>query len=183
MQNPVQININLLEKEPINRGRWYYWSLSFALMAILGGLTAYYDVSRDRELSHLQDVNTDLKAQIIKYDQKIAQTIPLEEMKELINDKAKKMDLINKSQRSYVEAWGSIDRAVPAQVFVVGVEIISNKVHITGFSPDYEQLAVFSQNLEHSPNFKNVAALSSKMDEKSSEISFSMEMNWGAGGN
>jgi len=181
MQKPVQVNINLLPREPVNRRHWYYWGLSFALMAILGGLTAYYDVSRDRELNHLQVVNTDLKDQINKYKREAAQTIPLKEMKELINKKSQEMELMKKSQQSFVEVWGNVDKVVPSPILVTGMEINAKKIIITGFSPDHEQIAVLLQNLELNPYLENVDALSSKLNEKSNEVSFGMEMTWEVG--
>jgi|GEM_PF-2677840 len=181
MQIPVQVNINLLPREPVNRWRWYYWGLSLALMLILGGLTAYYDVSRGRELNHLQVVNADLKAQVNEYEQEIAQTIPLDDVEKLINQKYQEIKLVEISKQSYVDVWDCIDRAVPAQVLVVEVEINAKKVFITGFSPDHEQLAGFLQSLERNPNFKNVVSLSTRMDERSNEVSFSIEVNWGPG--
>ena len=180
MQNPVRIHINLLQKEVGSHRGWYYWGLSIIMMLILIGLAVYYNLSAGKELKHLQFVNTYLKSEIRKNEQGIALTTPIIEMGKLIDSKVQGIDLIEKHQMYFVDAWENIDESVPAQILIVGIEINPQKVVVTGLSPDHGKLAGFIQNLERRPRFKNVAALSSQMNENSNEVSFTMEINWEA---
>lgn len=176
MQDLVQININLLEREDVNNLRLLYWGLMFMMMAIFGGLTGFSYMSLSKEFNYQQAVNADLKSEFKKYDNEMLVLKPILEMKKEIARKSQEVIEIEKEQLSYRDVIAEIDKVVPPKVLIVGVDIKALKVVMTGFSPDHSQVARLLEGLKGSFMFKNVTVLASKMDEKINEAKFTMEI-------
>ncbi|PKM78586.1 MAG: hypothetical protein CVU90_00895 [Firmicutes bacterium HGW-Firmicutes-15] len=175
MQDLVQININLLKREDVYNSRLLYWGLGFVIMAIIGVMTGVGYMSLSKDLKYQQAVNADLKSEYQKYDNEMVALTPILEMKKEIDRKSQEVINIQKEQVSFSDVISEIDKVLPPEVIMLGVDIKAQKVVVTGFSPDHSQVARLLKGLKGSFRFNNVTILS-KMDEKTDEAKFTIEL-------
>lgn len=180
MQSQIPININLLEPSPRSSHRFNYYVLGFLILAITGVLTGYFYILQNRELANQQALNTELKTEVQKYEKEMAIFKPIEELSKEIASKNQKVNSLEKTQESYAKVMMEIDKALPSKVIVAGVEIKGQKIVLTGFSPDHSQVARLLDGLKRSTIFKNVTVLGSKINEKTNEAEFTIDMDWEA---
>jgi len=180
MENPLRININLLEPQPRVQSRVISYGLGFLVLAVLGGLSGYFYMLQSRELTNQQAVNTKLKAELKQYEKEMTIFKPLQEMTNEMTSKSKKVQELEKMQVSYADVMMEIDKIVPPTVIMAGVEIKAGKVIMAGFSPEHSQVARLLEGLKGSSKFKNVTVLASQMNEETNEVEFTLEMDWEA---
>ncbi len=177
MQNFIQININLLERESVNKLRLIYWGFGFMIMAIIVGLAGLSYMSLHKELDSQQVLNVDLKSEVRRYNAEIVKQKPIQDMEKEMTRKSQEVVEVEKEQVSFSDVINEIDRVVPPNVLIVGMDIKAQKVVVTGLSPDHSQVARLLEGLLGSSRFNNVTVLASKMDEKIEEAKFSIQLD------
>ncbi len=180
MKIPTEININLIEPEPWVKPCVLYWGLGISAVVFISIIAGYFFVLQNRQLNEQQAINTKLKAEVISYQNDINIFKPIEEMSKEMASKSQKVEAIEEMRVSYLEVIMEIDKVVPANIIMAGIDIKAKKVIMNGFSPDYGQVARLLEGINANPRFKNVSVLSSQIDEKTDEAKFTVEMDWEA---
>jgi Tfp pilus assembly protein PilN len=180
MKTPTEININLLEPQPWVQPRMFYWGLLISALAVMVIIVGYLFILQNRQLTDQQAINTKLKAETKNHEKDMNIFKPIEEMSKEMASRGQKVEALEKMRVSYLEVITEIDKVVPANIMMAGIDIKAQTVIMNGFSPDHSQVARLLEGLKASPRFKNVAVLSSQIDEKTNEAKFTVEMDWEA---
>jgi Tfp pilus assembly protein PilN len=180
MDRPHQININLLERADRFQAHIIYWGLGMLLAAAVLGWSGYYYAVHSREVTQLQAENAVLKKQISSFEEEnvIWTSIQASETEMLV--KRQTVETLESQGVSYNELISEIDRAIPPRITMAGVETIGSRVILTGFSSDHSQVARLIEGLKNISRINNVTVFFSTMNEKTNEVKYSIEMNWGA---
>jgi Tfp pilus assembly protein PilN len=177
MQDFVQININLLQREAVSKLRLLYWGFGFMIMAIIIGLAGFNYMSLNQELNRQRVVNATLKTDIKRFNIEMLGLKPIMELEKEMARKSQEVVEIEKEQFSFSKVIMEIDKVVPPEVLIVGVDINARKVIVTGFSYSHSQIARLLEGMNGNSRLKNAEVLSSVMDEKNDEVKFTMELN------
>jgi len=148
-----------------------------AFFAALAGF--YYHALLDYGSAQKLNAQLQSKAQALQKEG----TAPVDQ-KLLPSDLTKKetsVKQVEAKKDSYVDVLGEIENAMPARMLMTDITFEEKKITLKGYTDEYAGVAELLAGLRKSPVFKNVALASSKLDEKSQEIEFSISMEWKAG--
>mgnify|MGYP000847426245 CR=1 FL=1 len=175
------VYINLIERDTSRekaRAALAFCILIYvAFFATLAGF--YYNALLDYGSAKRLNAQLQSKAQALQKEG----TVPVDQ-KLLPSDLTKKetsVKQVEAKKDSYVDVLGEIENAMPAQMLMTDITFEEKKITLKGYTDEYTGVAELLAGLRKSPVFKNVALASSKLDEKSQEIEFSISMEWKAG--
>lgn len=181
MKNPNTVYINLIERDTRRE------KARNALIACLLIYTAFFAVlagfyyTAQLQLAATQNINAQLQARTHSLQKEGA--VPADQ-KLLPADLAKKETTVKQVEAkkdSYVDVLGEVENAMPAKMIMIAITFEDKKITLKGYTNDYTGVAELLAGLRQSPVFKNVMLASSKLDDKSKEIEFSISMEWKAG--
>lgn len=175
------VYINLIERdtsrEKTRRALAACILIYVAFFAALAGF--YYHALLDYGSAQKLNAQLQSKAQTLQKEGAVSA-----DQKLLPSDLTKKetsVKQVEAKKDSYVDVLGEIENAMPARMIMTDIIFEEKKITLKGYTDEYAGVAELLAGLRKSPVFKNVALASSKLDEKSREIEFSISMEWKAG--
>jgi Tfp pilus assembly protein PilN len=179
MDRPGQININLLEHADRIKPSIYYWALVMLLAAALLSCSGYFYLGYQADLARLQAEKAEITQQLSSLAAASSELASIQTSEQAIQVKRKTVEKLHGLNISHTEFINEIDRAVPPLITMVEVEITGSKVVLTGYSPDHTQVARLMEGLKNIPRAENVTVFVSELNEKTNEVKYKIEMNWG----
>lgn len=179
MAVPQEIMINLMEvdRSQVRRKKFALTSviLVIAMVGILAG--AYF--SAFSAYLEQQALNKELKVQMARYHKLQAALKESETIKKQLSVKSNTVAEIEALQISYIRILKEISLALPPGILVINTRIAPERISISGFSANHNEVARFLSGLRESPIFKEVRVVSSEADTESAENKFTIESDWG----
>jgi len=179
MDRPGQIKINLLEHAVRIKPSVYYWGLAMLLAAALISCSGYFYMGYKRDLAVLQAEKAEIVKQLSSLEAANSELASLQASEHAIQVKRKTVEKLHGLNVSHTEFINEVDCAVPPLITMVGVEITGSRVVLTGFGPNHSQLARLMEGLKNIPRVENVSVFFSELNEKTNEVRYKIEMNWG----
>ncbi|HWP95928.1 MAG TPA: PilN domain-containing protein [Syntrophomonadaceae bacterium] len=181
MKDYGSVNINLLERDTKRERAVAFFAVGLLVIAVVLGTMAGLYFYETQQYAAEQKRNTDIQASL----KTIHKESPLPDgQKSLKGELSKKESTVKQAEAkrvSYADVLGEIENAMPAPMAVNVIEFSEKKITLQGFAREYANEAELLSGLRRSPVFKDVILASSKLDTKSQEIEFRIEMNWEAG--
>ncbi|MEN6326260.1 MAG: PilN domain-containing protein [Syntrophomonas sp.] len=176
---PIYINLLVREQQP---GRRFPTSavIPLLLVALTIGIWCWHGYQQ-KELRALRALNSELKAELGQYKGERPELQSLQNLRSQIEDKQERVDQVRQAQIRCTEVYAEIEHVLPNGLVLTGIEINEEKVLISGYALDYQEMAAFISGLRKSRLLQNVILISSNIDEDGGEVYFQVEMGWEAG--
>lgn len=177
MSKPIKIN---LSTKPRTDSRIIIIRVSIVLLvSFLGIGMGFFYCKALHELRLQEAMNQNLKSQQAEY---INLQQDLEKQLDLDNKlkaKARHVEELSKKSPLLSKAFGEIETAVTPDMQLLELQITSDRVLITGLSPDFTEVAKMLAALEKSEIFSNTGLISSR-ETIGNRVIFEIETGWEA---
>lgn len=179
MAVPQEIIINLMEVDQSQVRRKKYALTSIILIIAIVGILAGAYFSAFSAYREQQVLNNELKVQMARYHKLQVALRDSETIKKQVSVKSNTVAEIEALQISYTRILKEISLALAPGVLVTNTRIAPEKISISGFSANHNEVARFLSGLRESHIFKEVRVVSSEADAESAENKFTIESDWG----
>jgi|GEM_PF-5975267 len=178
MERTRSITINLLQKHD-EKGINDYLPLIITtlLLAVVGIGLGYFVTTSQHELAALRKANAQLESEAANYN------LGPSWIKEIQDDIEKRSNIkqqLEKQKISYVAVAGEIEKIVPRDMVITGVDMKDGKVVINGYAQHHNDVACFLSGLSQSTQLNKVLLTSSTLNESRNVVEFTVETSWEA---
>lgn len=181
MKNFEPVNINLLEKDTGREKAMASLMIGILLIAaVFGSMTGLYIYER-QQMVMFEKQNTDLQSRLRNMGAQGAMPAGQKSLQSELTRRENIVKQVEARRQSYVDVLGEIENAMPARLMMTGIDFSDKKITLKGYAREYSSEAELLAGLRNSVVFKDVTLASSKLDDKSREVEFTIDMNWEAG--
>lgn len=172
-----EIRINLLETDyMVLKKRKNKLIYLFIILSMLNGMVYSYLYSKTR-LTTLQAENEHLKEEYFQAEVLLRDWEDNKNSNELLQKKINSVLGIKKSQTSTLKILDEIEKTLPPDICLTGIEITAEKIALKGFAPTHTPEAVLLAGLRSSKLFADVVMVGSNFNEKAGEVIFQVEID------
>lgn len=179
MSNSRGIMINLIEKDQAKEtkrlGVAVIVTLLLFVLAGMGFIYRYEQIKLNTETNRYQELMAREKSNQTTIDS----LQDLREFRQELNRKRKLVLQVENVKTSHLHVLAEVEKAIPAGVVLVGIDIQEQRGLLHGTAPNYTMVASFLSGLRESVLFKDVEVVSSSLNEESQQVNFSIEADWG----
>ncbi|MEN6351364.1 MAG: PilN domain-containing protein [Syntrophomonas sp.] len=180
MKHSQAIHINLLQCEDERKRRLLVSLAMFLFLALMAGTMGYFISSAHQQVMALREQNSQLRSDLGRCRSEQARLKYERDMLKGIDERREIVKAIQKIKISGVQIMGEIEKSMPQGMVMIAVDIEKEKITANGYAPQHQDVAYFLSGLRRSSLFKDVMLASSKLDEDTNEVEFSVEMGWEA---